>query len=822
MSMSTMSDAERLALLKQVGGTSVYEERRAESLKILQETEARRSRINEVIVHLARLGEENITRHKSVAHADDLRFCVPFCELREAAVQVTQLNEQLTTLEAEQAELAKFQAADKQRRSIEYTIYDKDIAHTRDKLAQACCRKPLLGVISSQATSSSLPPCDSADALCKVTVATLALFCPSVPANLSFHAEADARKEAESAGEAKEKLAAAKSELKKLDKKLKGLVSEGTALGKAADKAEQAKRGLVTQHVQAQVEASEAAERHENGQQTQENCTQELESLAGEVQAQEAAVQEAAGKLQAEEQRSRENAAEVERCKKRLQAIYEKQGRSAQYASGAERDAFVGKEVKALQKGLKPKERSLAELQKQADAASAKLTQLQQARALHNLQQPLVAHTRILTLLAQMCSAYSPAADRHGFTCCVQDTAGKEAALQQAREAVRNLQRAQAELETCKSQMMDEKKALWGAQDERQARVRQLLEAKKGHEKRVSMYPSICQFHFLASKSMLNAKGSVVHSECVGRLHRSDRADKIEAGFHINKGWLCTGLLLFCCIFDVGVEVCAVSTAKVDSSMPWELKKGLEGMRRIVAEHRIAGVYGTLIDLLDVRVQLYSAVESDWAARGLQQRGFTFSILPIKARACGPFAFASSQITQFNATHSSLPQISAASLSAASERLLLIRAHALTPWQQHSNPFSAHALPLIPDPRPQTLCVQVTAGNALFHVVVDNDDTATRICQKLQQERAGRITCMPLNRLHPPRIEYTKAFGTDALPLVQHIKWDAGIDECLQLAFQQVKPPASCVIWLLEAGIRAHSCCCFAAPRAEKPMSVMP
>lgn len=47
-----------------------------------------------------------------------------------------QLNEQLKTLEAEQAELAKFQAADKQRRSIEYTIYDKEIAHTRDKLAQ--------------------------------------------------------------------------------------------------------------------------------------------------------------------------------------------------------------------------------------------------------------------------------------------------------------------------------------------------------------------------------------------------------------------------------------------------------------------------------------------------------------------------------------------------------------------------------------------------------------------------------------------------------------------------------------------------------------
>lgn len=64
----------------------------------------------------------------------------------------------------------------------------------------------------------------------------------------------------------------------------------------------------------------------------------------------------------------------------RLQAIYEKQGRSAQYASEAERNDFIGREVKALQKSLKPKEKSLAQLQQQAGEASAKLTQLQQVQ----------------------------------------------------------------------------------------------------------------------------------------------------------------------------------------------------------------------------------------------------------------------------------------------------------------------------------------------------------------------------------------------------------------------------------------------------------
>lgn len=47
-----------------------------------------------------------------------------------------QLEERLAELEEERAELAKFQAVDKQRRSLEYTIYDKELAETRAKLNQ--------------------------------------------------------------------------------------------------------------------------------------------------------------------------------------------------------------------------------------------------------------------------------------------------------------------------------------------------------------------------------------------------------------------------------------------------------------------------------------------------------------------------------------------------------------------------------------------------------------------------------------------------------------------------------------------------------------
>ena len=49
MAMTTMKDHERLDLLKEIGGTKVYEERREESLKVMKETDGRRKRIEEVV-----------------------------------------------------------------------------------------------------------------------------------------------------------------------------------------------------------------------------------------------------------------------------------------------------------------------------------------------------------------------------------------------------------------------------------------------------------------------------------------------------------------------------------------------------------------------------------------------------------------------------------------------------------------------------------------------------------------------------------------------------------------------------------------------------
>ncbi|KAG6333732.1 hypothetical protein ID866_5360 [Astraeus odoratus] len=85
----------------------------------------------------------------------------------------------------------------------------------------------------------------------------------------------------------------------------------------------------------------------------------------------------------------------------------------------------------------------------------------------------------------------------------------------------------------------------------------------------------------------------------------------------------------------------------------------------------------------------------------------------------------------------------------------------------------------IPDPTFST-AIELTAGNSLFHVVVDTDETATKVLDIMLKEKTGRVTFMPLNRLKPK--SPTLPPNQDALPLIEKIRFDA----THQKAFQQV------------------------------------
>ncbi|RKP39869.1 putative chromosome segregation protein SudA [Dimargaris cristalligena] len=96
-SLTHAKDQERLQLLKEVAGTRVYETRRQESVKILDDTNLKRQKINEV-----------------------LKF----------------IEDRLAELEEEKEELKHFQELDRDRRCLEYTIYSREQHEIVDMLEE--------------------------------------------------------------------------------------------------------------------------------------------------------------------------------------------------------------------------------------------------------------------------------------------------------------------------------------------------------------------------------------------------------------------------------------------------------------------------------------------------------------------------------------------------------------------------------------------------------------------------------------------------------------------------------------------------------------
>lgn len=74
----------------------------------------------------------------------------------------------------------------------------------------------------------------------------------------------------------------------------------------------------------------------------------------------------------------------------------------------------------------------------------------------------------------------------------------------------------------------------------------------------------------------------------------------------------------------------------------------------------------------------------------------------------------------------------------------------------------------------------LTSPRRLFHVVVDSDETASKVLNVMLKEKTGRVTFMPLNRLKPKSPTFPQS--TDAIPLLSKITYDAKYEK----AFQQV------------------------------------
>ena len=84
--------------------------------------------------------------------------------------------------------------------------------------------------------------------------------------------------------------------------------------------------------------------------------------------------------------------------------------------------------------------------------------------------------------------------------------------------------------------------------------------------------------------------------------------------------------------------------------------------------------------------------------------------------------------------------------------------------------------------------VEITAGNSLFHVVVDSDATASTVIHELNRRKAGRVTFVPLNRIEPKRPDYPAS--PDAMPMIKQLQFEPKFEKAFMQVFGQSRAAA--------------------------------
>lgn len=261
-SLTLMKDSERLDLLKEIGGTRVYEERRRESLKIMQETGNKRKQIIQVVQYL---------------------------------------DERLKELDEEKEELRKYQQLDKQRKSLEYTLYDKELHDARQKLGEVDEARIKVSDTSTKMYNSVL----------------------------------DAHEKS-----------------KELDKKSKELTKEVQGLNKEKEAIEKQRKGAIMKRTQIELDVKDLQEKISSNIRAREDAVRQHESLEKEIQDSTDQLNNITPLYNNQVKEEKDISKEIMESEKKLSILYQKQGRASQFPSKAARDKWLQKEIDDLQRVL--------------------------------------------------------------------------------------------------------------------------------------------------------------------------------------------------------------------------------------------------------------------------------------------------------------------------------------------------------------------------------------------------------------------------------------------------------------------------------------
>jgi structural maintenance of chromosome 3 (chondroitin sulfate proteoglycan 6) len=289
MEMANMTDAKRLELLKEIGGTKVYEERRRDSLDVMRECEGKRRGIQDFL---------------------------------------EQIDSRVAALDEEKEELQAFQKADRERRSLEYTILDREISGVKDKLVSV---------------------------------------------------DKDRESAAAQAGTAADTRRDAAQKLKETEKELRAAAAERAELGKRRQELSGEREVALRRKAQLELQVQELEQRVAAGSGVQSSAARELAAVEKEIAAKEKELTTAARSLKSAEEKESALAASLATDSAALQALYAKQGGEGQYKSIRERDAALQQEIARLNEAAATKRESKQLLATQASEAAAQASAAENA-----------------------------------------------------------------------------------------------------------------------------------------------------------------------------------------------------------------------------------------------------------------------------------------------------------------------------------------------------------------------------------------------------------------------------------------------------------
>ena len=122
--------------MKEVAGTKVYTERRSESVRLLQESSV--SCICDIFSFFSFFLSLMLTFLISFFHLSSLLRLFAAAKMSQVDEIVSTIETRLNELEGERKEFTEYQELDKEKRAVEFAIYQHELADSRSKLENVC------------------------------------------------------------------------------------------------------------------------------------------------------------------------------------------------------------------------------------------------------------------------------------------------------------------------------------------------------------------------------------------------------------------------------------------------------------------------------------------------------------------------------------------------------------------------------------------------------------------------------------------------------------------------------------------------------------